>query len=228
MQEGYMSAAMIRERIADCEGLSKKVTETPDGIRVWDRTARRWLSFRPADTLDVADVFEFGSLPVDRENFLTAVRCCLAPWELALVAKVIFVNSMEERRAVAARFPHQTINWRALGTHLFEDNVVLVNVMNIKTAVIEEMEEDILLTGYPLASPADEMHRGIWETVVHEIRHNCVENPLIYDNELPLAENLEDAIEHYARQRYREAVLPCRESWCFSFGDLRPRSSSAA
>lgn len=90
---------------------------------------------------------------------------------------------------------NETLNPELVGLHWFEQSIVVVNVFAIARAT-EEL--------FPAGSPAFDatLKEGFWVTLLHEVRHNQVDNcpyelPWIRDEDAS-----EDAVESWARATY--------------------------
>lgn len=187
-------------------------TESNIGIEVYDKEEDKFFNYRFLEELDFEDVFQFNSLPVDKERFYRVFKECVDVNMLMIVDKVVFINSEEEYDALIEEYPEQSIDMeKAVGINFYMDNVVVINVKRIKELVDEEMVNFHSFT----LSYHEELAMGIWQTLVHELRHNITANPIILEDMIPTEEGEEDMVEEYCRKIYEEKIGRHPDYLCF-------------
>ena len=96
---------------------------------------------------------------------------------------------------------------QAVGVHFFEENVIIINAYLIRMLV--QMDEN------EITSFEEELSRGVWETLIHELRHSITENPIIPETMISIEEGGEEQVEAFCRKLYQERISKHPNVYCF-------------
>lgn len=202
-----MTKEEMKQLILETEGFEIQ-TETEKGIVVYDHIDNRFLHYRYLEDLDVSQLFQFNSFAVNQEAFYRVINDCFDKHMFMVVKKIIFVNNREEYEQLLEEYPEQF--WdieQAVGVHFFEENVIIINAYLIRMLV--QMDEN------EITSFEEELSRGVWETLIHELRHSITENPIIPETMISIEEGGEEQVEAFCRKLYQERISKHPNVYCF-------------
>ncbi len=202
----------IRQLVAGVEG-TEIIDETDQGIDIYDNEEERFLTYHYLEDLDVESLFIFNSLGFDKEKFFKVVRDCFDLDMFMIIKKIVFVNSDAEGTALLSDYPSQSMDFsKTVGTYFYKDCVIVVNAMLIKRLVEGEFYDD------GITIPEDEFTQGLWETLIHELRHSIVSNPIVPVEHISVKEGDEDRIEEYCRNVFNTKIRLHPDYMCFLMG----------
>ena len=87
-----------------------------------------------------------------------------------------------------------------IGVHWFDKQSIVINVKTIKDAVKESQDE----TPDVYINEGREIAIGIYTTLTHEIRHLGLSNPYLNEDDYPLSEESEDAVERWGIEEFEK------------------------
>jgi hypothetical protein len=206
-----MTKELMKELILQVEGFEIQ-KETDKSIEIYDNEEDKFFNYRFLEGLNLDEVFQFNSLAVDKERFYRVFRESVDMNMLMIVDKIVFINNVEEYDDLIEEYPEQSMDMEnAVGINFYMDNVVVINVKRIKELVDEEMVNFHSFT----LSYHEELAMGLWQTLVHELRHNITANPIILEDLIPTEEGEEDKVEEYCRKVYEENIATHPDYLCF-------------
>lgn len=147
------------------------------------------------NSLNIRDLFDFGSVDIDREKFFGLVKQ-LDMTLFMTVKKIVFVQTEEDYNRLFDELRYDFINFdKELGKHLLLESTAVINLH----AIIKCCKEDPLLCRYF----HEEVNIGLWTTLIHELRHVYQNNPL-FKNDFNgwTKQQLEDDAEQYCRNEF--------------------------
>ncbi|PLS15046.1 hypothetical protein CVD28_24510 [Bacillus sp. M6-12] len=204
-----MTKEQIKELVLQVEGFEIQ-EETNKGIEVYDNEEDKFFRYRYLEELNIEEVFQFNSLQFNKDAFFRIFKECVDLNMLMIVDKVVFLNNEEEYDQLIEEYPDQSMDMdRAVGINFYMDNVVVVNVK-----LIRSLAEELALKD-ELSDVKEELAMGIWQTLVHELRHNITANPIILEDMISIEEGEEDKVEEYCRNVFEESIEKHPEYCCF-------------
>lgn len=188
----------MKSRILGVESF-EDIEITENIISVYDSLENRFLEFKNLETLNPMDLFEFNSLRVNEAKFINILNQ-LDKNMFMLVNKIIFINSKEEADALAVEYESQPFDIENMvGVNFYDDNVIVINAYLLKKSA-EEIADYIF-------SFDEEFSWGLITTLIHELRHNITYNPIITEEEIPLEEGSEEAVESYCIKTFNDIEM---------------------
>ena len=209
MNMNYIGYEEMKERILSTEGFDS-IEVTDNTISLYDAKDNRFLNYRNLDTVNLREVFNFNSFDLDKDKFFNIVNL-LDKNMFMIVDEIVFINSEKELDVLLEKYDTQYMDIeKAIGINFFNDNVIVINSYLLKKIVHEDCEDDDCLC------PKEELSRGIWQTLIHELRHNIVANPIITEDEIAIEEADEDLIEEYCISIYEDIICKYEDRYCFN------------
>jgi hypothetical protein len=200
----------IKRLVFQTEGFEIQ-QETERGIEVYDTEEDRFLNYKYLEEIRLEEMFQFNSLKVDKEKFFRVFRDCVDLNMLMIIDKVVFISKEEELEELLDEFPSQSMDIKEnVGIHFYMDNVVVVNAKLIHELVNQDVQSCDYYVDF-----LEEFNRGIWETLIHELRHSITSNPIIPEEYIPLEEGSEEKVEEYCRRVFEEKVEKHPDYLCF-------------
>ena len=162
---------------------------------------------------------------VERDYLDTSIRLLLNVDQNMLVTlrHIIFVASEDDMHEALKALDAEVYEWpecvffdgddvgECLGCFWRFQSAIIINIAAIRVesaALVEEYEFD---DDYWHEDESELVTVGVYETLLHELRHLGLDNPFLDEDEYPIAEAAEDAVEDWAREAYEAALysLPC-------------------
>lgn len=197
----------VIKRIQHTKGF-EIIEQYKDNIKIYDEIENKFLTYRNLLNFNPLSLFYFFSLNVDKEKFINIINLLDRRFFLK-IERVYFINNKKELDFLLNEFPSQYIDMeKHIGVNFYNDNVIVINTYLIKKLAWEDM----CLFQVPFLKTFNQI---IWKTLIHELRHDLVENPIITDKEIPLSENCEEKVERYCLEVFNKIVKP-RDYICFS------------
>ena len=197
----------IFERIKETKGF-KILDKTDKKIEVYDSEEDKFLTYRNLESFNLLGLFSFSTLSVNKRKFLKLLN--LLDKNLFMkIKKIYLINNEDDLDKVLTEYPCQYFDIESmLGINFYEEDVILIN-----SYLAEKLawEDTALLS----ISFHEAFNIIIWETLIHELRHNLVENPIITEEEIPIEENAEDKVEKYCLRVF-DNVIEKQNCICFS------------
>lgn len=195
-----LSKKEIIERVRNCAGLID-IKEDEKHIYAYDEQEKKHCYFRFLENINFEEIFKFGVQEVDKERFFNILKT-LDLRLFLMPEKIYFINNEEEYSKLVEEYPSQFMDLEnAVGINWYEDNIIVINVLLIRKLTKELIEEN------PHFSYEKELNIGIWQTLIHELRHMlCDSAVIIYDNEVPIEEADEKKVEEYCREIFEDKV----------------------
>lgn len=196
----------VVKRLENTKGF-KILEKKENKVEIYDEIENKFFTYKDIENLNLLDIFEFNSLEVGKIKFLNLIEL-LNKNLFMIVDKVYFTNNKKEVEGLLERFPEQNISSNEyLGIYLYQDNSIVINTYLISKITLED-------TNIFKTSHEEEFNRCIWQTLIHELRHSLVENPIITEEEIPLEENTEENIERYCISTFEKIIEP-KDYQCF-------------
>lgn len=185
----FFNKELLLERIKECEGLID-IEEYDNHIEAYDEQEDMFLSFH--HKIDYNNLFDFGSLQVDKNKFFDMLDC-LEKILFLMPKKIYFISNEEELdKLIREEYDTQSMDLNSvLGINWLCDSVIVINVYQCRL-VAKEMSNDTE------TSFINEFNEVIWTTLIHELRHMVCDLGVIIPEELiPIEEASEENVENY-------------------------------
>lgn len=197
----------IVKKIKETEGF-EILNKTDKEIEVYDNEEDKFLTYRNLEGFNLLDLVSFSTLSVDKRKLLELLNF-LDKKLFMKIKKIYFINNKKCLDEVLTKYPCQSFNIeKFLGINFYKEDVILINSYLAKKLAWEDTV--LLSTSFEAA-----FNTIIWETLIHELRHNLVENPIITEEEIPIEEDAEDRVEKYCLKIF-DNVIEKQNYICFS------------
>lgn len=187
----YSDKKELLKMIESCEDLSD-IQAGKDSIFAYDNREGMDLYFHYIDNIDYDQLFDFGSLNVDKHKFYKILNENIDKLLFLMPEKIFFISSEEELESILNEEEYCDEDFdmeNHLGKNWSYSSTIIINVKLSK----ELSEEEGLLDSSKIV-----LNEIIWTTLIHELRHMVCDLGLIVPEELiPISEGEEDAVEAY-------------------------------
>lgn len=214
-KEDFFKKEYLLEMVATCEGLTD-IVEKEKHIEAYDEKEDMMLNFH--HTIDLENLFDFGSLKVDKERFFKIIKENLDDLLFLMPNKIYFISNEEELDRLLCEYELQSLDYNnVLGTTWLYDSVIVINVNQCKV-----VSKDISKTS--IESFSNTFNEVIWTTLIHELRHiTCDLGLVIPDYIIPLSEGEEDNVERYCNSCFFDNIYYC-DYKCFDIDELNNKN----
>lgn len=199
--KNFLNKDFLLERIKDCEGLSE-IEEHDNFIEAYDEYEDMYLRFHY--NINYENLFDFGSLQVDKEKFFNILKNSLEDILFLMPQKIYFISNEEELDNLLSSddyFAQSMDMEKVLGINWFCDSTIVINIALCRKLAQEEANE--------LWENFDDLFNEIvWTTLVHELRHMACDLGAIIPYELiPFEEGSEENVEKYALNCFNNSII---------------------
>lgn len=190
----------LLEIIKDCEGL-KDIIEHENYFEVYDEEDM-FLNFH--HKVDYDDLFDFGSLKVDKDKFLKMLNDNIEKTLFLMPKKIYFISTKEELNLLTSKeeYESQSMDFKnVLGVNWTYDSTIVINVSQCRI-VAKEISQ-------VTKSPFDDVfNEAIWTTLIHELRHMICDLAVIIPEEIiPISECSEEKVEIYGNNCFWNKIV---------------------
>lgn len=196
----FLNKYFLLERIKDCEGLSE-IEEHDDFIEAYDEYQDMYLHFH--HNINYENLFDFGSLQVDKEKFFNILKNCLEDILFLIPQKIYFISNEEELDNLLSSDDYmQSMDIdRHLGINWLCDSTIVINV-----ALCRKEAQNI--SNHFGDSFEDEFNEVVWTTLIHELRHMvCDLGVIIPDEIIPVSEGSQEQVENYGNNCFWNSIV---------------------
>lgn len=195
----YLSREEIIKRVNGYEGFSQiKVME--NGISAYDEKKEKYIHFNFLDNINYDNIFCFGSVDIDKENFYKIIKEKLDPILFLTTKKIFFISSNEEVEEVFKNIKIRERDYNSfmeniLGVSYLQESVIVINAHLIKEMAKECSENERYRFNYKVY-----LNQLIWTTLIDTLKR------MTNINGKRICEN-EQFIEDIENERYADKVF---------------------
>lgn len=203
----FFNKELLMKRIRCCEGLTD-IEEYDNHIEAYDEEEDIFLSFHYK--IDYNNLFDFGSLQVDKKQFFDILDECLEKILFLMPNKIYFISNEKELDKLTEEYDTQSMDFNnTLGINWLCDSVIVINVYQCRIVA----KEIAYKTNTPFINTFNE---ALWTTLIHELRHMMCDLGIIIPEELvPVSEGAEEKVEEYGNECFWNSIY-YKNYHCFS------------